>query len=174
MLTLILVICAGAVALGGAVLLVGGAWLLIRGAGRRPHRRVAVTMLGALSLVLGVAALFEATSTSANHNPARLHVVVYEVTSDAPTISSIAYVSPDKRRQVIRTDARAPWHEAVLDSKTVPKDTRLVVVARSVESATRVTCAIRIDGKVAATTTSLGPGAVVTCSTSGPSTSPAA
>ncbi|MDU0346628.1 MmpS family transport accessory protein [Microbacterium sp. KSW2-29] len=93
--------------------------------------------------------------------------LVYEVTSDAATVSNVTYLTADSTGSSTKqdVDVAAPWKtEFAVDDAGMFDFSVFSLVAQADETATSVSCKITFNGEVISEQTSTGQFAVVTCS----------
>ncbi|MGJ0204750.1 MmpS family transport accessory protein [Leucobacter sp. gxy201] len=93
--------------------------------------------------------------------------VLYEVTSDAATASSITYMTLDDggTGQEMATDAAVPFSKEISVTQGGTFNPQMFTLsAMASQDATTITCKITHDGEVIAEQTSTGPLSMVTCS----------
>ncbi|WP_295780170.1 MmpS family transport accessory protein, partial [uncultured Microbacterium sp.] len=93
--------------------------------------------------------------------------LVYEVTSDAATVSNVTYLTADATGSSTQqeADVAAPWTtEFAVDDSGMFDFSVFSLVAQADQSATTVSCKITFNGEVISEQTSTGQFAIVTCS----------
>lgn len=109
----------------------------------------------------------DAAGSSAADKPAadKGKKVVYEVTSDAATISNVSYMtaSGGSVGQESATDTAAPFAKEVTFESGVLSTSIFSLVGQATAEATEISCKITVDGEVKAEQKSTGAFSVVTC-----------
>lgn len=115
--------------------------------------------------LLTVSALVLVGCTSASPGARDEHEVVYSMTSDATSSSSISYVMVSGADVSLAQadDEPLPWSKTVKVAAGAFSNSILSVAGQLGATGTTITCDISVDGKSIASETSTGQSAAVTC-----------
>jgi uncharacterized protein YcfL len=105
------------------------------------------------------------SSSSSSVREGGTHEVVYSITGDGASASSISYVTVSGAdvSLVQAVDETVPWSATVMVPYGAFSVDILTLSGRLGETGTTITCDISVDGESVASETSTGPSAAVTC-----------
>jgi hypothetical protein len=115
--------------------------------------------------VLAVSALALTGCTAENDGAMNEHVVVYSITSDASSSTSLTYVIVDGADVSLaqEDDAALPWTKTVTIADGAFSNSILRLAGQLGTQGSTITCDITVDGTSIVSETSTGPAAAVTC-----------
>ena len=115
--------------------------------------------------VLALSALALTGCAAANDEATDEHVVIYSITSDASSSTSLTYVIVDGADVSLAQadDATLPWSKTVTIADGAFSNSILRLAGQLGATGSTITCDISVDGTSIASQTSTGPAAAVTC-----------
>lgn len=119
-----------------------------------------------VGVVVIIVIIIAAVASAANNAVNKAHTVVYTVTSNAKTAESVTYLSINgdgTSGQQQANNVRLPWTKTVSGKGDFSS---FSLTAQGAQTATRISCQIKIDGAVKTTQNSTGQFAVVSCTAS--------